>query len=94
MKGRETPPNNPLQRTGTLKVGRAGSHRQGSSDRGFFPRFRRQSLLEQLNLVRKGLVKRGDWRWPSYNNFALEKAGVAACPTQIDDVRLPLGHRA
>jgi hypothetical protein len=25
MKGRETPPNNPLQRTGTLKVGQAGS---------------------------------------------------------------------
>ena len=53
--------------------------------------------LEYMNLnpVRKGLVKRPeDGQWPSYNNFALEKATVAACPIQFDDVRLPLGHRA
>ena len=43
-----------------------------------------------LNPVRKGLVKRPeDWRWSSYNNFALEKQRVAACPLQIDYVRMP-----
>jgi hypothetical protein len=48
-----------------------------------------------LNPVRKNLVKRPeDWRWSSYNNFALDKATVAACPIQIDDVRLPLGYCA
>ena len=47
------------------------------------------------NPVRKGLVNHpGDWRWSSYNNFALDKATVAACPIQIDYVRLPLGYRA
>jgi REP element-mobilizing transposase RayT len=47
-----------------------------------------------FNPVRKGLVKRPqDWRWSSYNNFALDKATVAACPIQIDDVRLPEGYR-
>jgi len=34
-----------------------------------------------LNPVRKGLVKRPEnWRWSSYNNFALDQATVAACP--------------
>ena len=48
-----------------------------------------------LNHVKKGLVTRQeDWRWSSYNNFALDKATVAACPIQIDYVRLPLGYRA
>ena len=48
-----------------------------------------------LNPVKKGLVKRPEeWRWSSYNNFALDKATVAACPIQIDYVRLPLGYRA
>ena len=48
-----------------------------------------------LDPVRKGLVKGPeDWRWSSYNNFALDKATVAACPIQIDDVRLPPGYRA
>jgi len=48
-----------------------------------------------LNPVKKGLVKRPeDWRWSSYNNFALDKATVAACPIQIDYARLPLGYRA
>ena len=48
-----------------------------------------------LNPVRKGPVKgREDWRWSSHNNFALDKATVAACPIQIDYVRLPLGYRA
>jgi len=45
--------------------------------------------------MRKGLVKRPeDWRWSSYNNFGLDKATVAACPIQVDYVRLPLGYRA
>ena len=30
-----------------------------------------------------------DWRWSSYNNFAL-KAMVAACPVPVNHVRLPL----
>lgn len=47
-----------------------------------------------LNPVRKGLVaKPEDWRWSSYNNFALEKAAVAGCPIQVDNVRLPDGYR-
>ncbi|MGD1105355.1 MAG: hypothetical protein ABSA59_25195 [Terriglobia bacterium] len=33
-------------------------------------------------------------RRPGYNNFALGKATVAACPIQIDDVRLPPGYWA
>jgi len=48
-----------------------------------------------LNPVKKGLVRRPeDWRWSSFNNFALDKAMVAACPIQIDYVRLLLGYRA
>ncbi len=53
--------------------------------------------LEYMNLnpVRKGLVKRPeDGQWPSYNNFALEKATVAACPIPINYVRLAQGQRA
>ena len=56
-----------------------------------------QARLEYMHLdpVRKGLVKRPeDWRWSSYHNFALEKTAVAACPIQIDYVRLPEGYRA
>jgi len=48
-----------------------------------------------MNAVRRGLARRReDWRWWSYNNFALDKATMAACPIQIDYVRLPLGYRA
>ena len=48
-----------------------------------------------LNPVRKGLAQRPeDWRWSSYNNFALGKATVTACPIPIDDVRVPLAYRA
>ncbi len=40
--------------------------------------------------VRKGPVTRPPyWRWSSHNNFALDQATVAACPIQIDHVRLP-----
>jgi hypothetical protein len=34
------------------------------------------------------------WQSLCYDNFALDKTTVAACPIQIDEVRLPLGHRA
>jgi hypothetical protein len=45
--------------------------------------------------MRKGLVKRPeDGHWSSFNNFALDKSTVAACPMQIDDMRFPLGYRA
>ena len=48
-----------------------------------------------MNPARKGLVTRPEqWRWSSFNNFALHKATVAACPIQVDYVRLPLGYRA
>jgi hypothetical protein len=48
-----------------------------------------------LNPVRKGLVKRPEeWRWSSYNNFALDKDQVARCPMQIDYVHLPESYRA
>jgi hypothetical protein len=48
-------------------------------------RFRKKRTLLML-------VKRPeDGRWSSYNEFVLDKATVAACPIQIDYVRLPLG---
>jgi hypothetical protein len=60
---------------------------------GFF--FDNELEYMHPNPVRKGLVKRPeDGRWSSYNNFALDKATVAARPIQIDDARLPLGYRA
>lgn len=47
-----------------------------------------------MNPVREGLVKQPQyWRWSSYNNFALDKAIVAACPIQIEYVQLPEGYR-
>ena len=47
------------------------------------------------NPVRRGLVaKPEDWRWSSYNNFALGNETVAACPIQIDYAFLPAGYRA
>jgi len=68
----------------------------------FWDRFVRQERefkerLEymHMNPVRRGLAKRReDWRWSSYNNFALDKATVAGCPIQIDYVTLPVGSRA
>jgi len=67
----------------------------------FWDRFVRhaQELSERLeymhlNPVQKGLVKSpGEWPWSSYNNFALHKATVAACPIQIDYVRLQDQYR-
>lgn len=42
------------------------------------------------NPVRRGLVKHPEeWKWSSYNNFALDRTRVKQCPIQIDyvDVR-------
>jgi hypothetical protein len=48
-----------------------------------------------FNPVRKGLVaKPQEWRWSSYNNFALQKERATGCPIQIDYVRLPEGYQA
>ncbi len=47
-----------------------------------------------LNPVRKGLVSRPqDWRWSSYNSFALDKLTVAQCPIEMDHVHLPESYR-
>ena len=47
-----------------------------------------------LNPVRKGLANRPqDWRWSSYNNFALDAQTIAECPIQIDPVHLPESYR-
>jgi hypothetical protein len=63
-------------------------HRFRLTDRMFF-------VWVNLNPVKKGLVKRPeDWRWSSYNNFVSDQAAVAACPIQIDYVRLLQGYRA
>ena len=57
--------------------------------------FKQRLKYMHLNPVRRGPVKRPeDWRWSSYNNFALDKATVTACPIQIDYVSLPAGYRA
>ena len=72
-------------------MGRA--HGQKGAVRGY-PLNERLDYMHR-NPVRKGLAKRPeDWRWSSYNNFALAKATVAACPLQIDYVHLPPGYRA
>ncbi len=56
--------------------------------------FRERLDYMHMNPVRRGLVKRPqDGRWSSYNNVSLDKAAVAACPIQIDYVRLPEGYR-
>jgi putative transposase len=57
--------------------------------------FRARLDYMHLNPVRKGLVKRPEeWRWSSYNNFALDKEQVARSPMQIDYVHLPESYRA
>jgi len=56
--------------------------------------FRERLDYMHRNPVRKGLAaKPQDWRWSSYNNFALDHTVVAGCPIQIDYVQLPDGHR-
>ena len=57
--------------------------------------FRDRLQYMHLNPVRKNLVSRAEeWRWSSYNNFALDKGKVACCPIQIDHVHLPEGYQA
>ena len=47
-----------------------------------------------LNPVRKELARKpAQWRWSSYNNFALDRGAVERCPIQIDYVRLPEVYR-
>jgi putative transposase len=56
--------------------------------------FRRRLDYMHFNPVRKGLVgKPDDWRWSSYNNFALDRKVVAGCPIQMDYVQLPGSYR-
>ena len=57
--------------------------------------FNDRVVYMHLNPVRKGLVaKPEEWRWSSCNNFALDKAVVAACPVQVDYVHLPEAYQA
>jgi REP element-mobilizing transposase RayT len=90
-----------VKRISTLRL-HAERHTHGPFwQHQFWDRFVRhaQEFRERLdymhqNPVKAGLVKRPeDWRWSSYNNFALDKASVAACPIQIDSVRLPDSYR-
>lgn len=58
-------------------------------------KFARRREYIHRNPVKKGRVKLPeDWRWLGHDNVALDKVTVAACPTHIDDVRLPLWNRA
>ena len=90
-----------IKKISTLRIHAARGSHGPFWQRQFWDRFVRHAkeFRERLdymhvNPVRKGLVKRPeDWRWSSYNNFALDKATVAACPIQIDYVRLPEGYR-
>jgi len=57
--------------------------------------FRDRLEYMHRNPVAAGLVERAeDWRWSSYNNFALDRSVVANCPIQIDYVDLPDSYRA
>ena len=56
--------------------------------------FRDRLISMHLNPVRRGLLaKPEDWRWSSYNNFALDNTVVARCPIQIDYAHLPESYR-
>ncbi len=51
--------------------------------------FNERLTYMHLNPVRKGLVTRPEeWRWSSYNNFALDPTIVKRCPIQMDYVLL------
>ncbi len=90
-----------IKKISTLRLHAARGSRGAFWQHQFWDRFVRHTKefrerldYMHLNPVRKGLVKRPqDWRWSSYNNFALDKATVAASPIQIDCVRLPEGYR-
>ncbi len=62
---------------------------------GHAQEFNARLTYMHLNPVRKGLVSRPEeWRWSSYNNFALDRGTVERCPIQVDYVRLPEAYRA
>ena len=81
------------------------NHHRGSSgslwQHQFWDRFVRHAkefndrlTYMHLNPVRKGLVNTPEeWRWSSYNNFALDPITVRDCPIRIDYVRLPDSYR-
>ncbi|MDE3179505.1 MAG: hypothetical protein KGM47_07560 [Acidobacteriota bacterium] len=47
-----------------------------------------------MNPVRKGLVtKPEEWRWSSYNNYALDPIAVKRCVIAVDYVMLPETYR-
>ena len=47
--------------------------------------FRHRLAYMHFNPVRRGLVSNPEeWRWSSYNNFALDRSRVAQCPIQIE----------
>ncbi|MDE3179135.1 MAG: transposase, partial [Acidobacteriota bacterium] len=47
-----------------------------------------------MNPVRKGLVtKPEEWRWSSYNNYALDPIAVKRCVIAVDHVMLPETYR-
>ncbi len=76
--------------------GPVGQHPAAAGDRlvRHTQEFKDRLVYLHLNPVRKELVsKPEEWRWSSYNNFALDKAAVAGCPIQVDEVRLPEGYR-
>ncbi len=90
-----------LKKISALRLHAARGSQRPFWQHQFWDRFvrRAKEFRERLdymhrNPVRKGLVTRPqDWRWSSYHNFALDKTTVAACPIQIDYVRLPEGYR-
>ncbi|MGH9328185.1 MAG: REP-associated tyrosine transposase [Terriglobia bacterium] len=56
--------------------------------------FNDRLMYMHLNPVRSELVaKPEDWRWSSYNNFALDQEAVVSCPIQVDYALLPEGYR-
>jgi REP element-mobilizing transposase RayT len=91
-----------IKRQSALKVNHKRTTRGPLWQRQFWDRFvrnerefaRRVDYMHS-NPLRSGLVKRPEeWRWSSHNNFSLQEDRVAACPMQIDYVRLPPDYRA
>ncbi len=79
------------------RLNRRASNNGHNWQHQFWDRFvrDREEFCERLeymhfNPVRRNLVTEpGEWRWSSYNNFALEPADIVACPIQIDYVQFP-----
>jgi putative transposase len=56
--------------------------------------FNERLTYMHFNPVRKGLVNHPEeWRWSSYNNFALDRVTVRQCPIQIDYLQLSEQYR-